>query len=135
MARETKAERWNFVSALNKTVASLLQGFASDLAGVHRAWYGLSARERKALEEEKKRRLEAERKARAEVERRAQEETERQHAEAERQSKLEAERLLVESEAKIKGEEEGEIGEIKVERAVDPFQRKEKPKAKKKKRH
>lgn len=84
-ARETKAERLLFVSGLTKTVASLLQEFGSDLRGAHRAWYGPSPKERKAIEVEKKRRLEAE-----------------------QQSKLATERVQSESKIKIKKEEKQE---------------------------
>lgn len=86
MAGKSRTERMNLVSGLNKTVTSLLYSFNADLAGAHRAWYGLSPIERKAHEAEKERRLETQRRAKREKE----EVAEKSKKEAEKKGRKEA---------------------------------------------
>ncbi|MHB8069362.1 MAG: hypothetical protein ACYDIC_15840 [Desulfobaccales bacterium] len=70
MARQTKAERRAAVNHLKKTVGGMRRGFALDLAGAHRIWFGPTPEERRA-------KVEAERRAKHEAEQQLKEAAER----------------------------------------------------------
>lgn len=94
MTRETQRGRLSFVAGLKKTTAALLHGYALDMEGAHRAWFGPSPAELQALAAAEQRAVEA--RIQAEEERKAREKAEQLRAaelqaEAEKTAPLEPE--------------------------------------------